>query len=186
MHLDDDRVLGLLDADKPYIEVFDGRGREKIVSPEWPHAHAQVGMARILDDYSQSYGGDVGTELRFVTSTTSGEDVTLLPDVSYYSEQQMRAATPDERRYPRHAPYVAVEIRSSDDRPGERERKIELLLALGSRLVLDVSPQGETVTAIDANGRRTFHKQDIFVHDALPELRIDLTPFFERVNRRYD
>ncbi|MGH7684099.1 MAG: Uma2 family endonuclease [Vulcanimicrobiaceae bacterium] len=132
--------MGLLDAEKPYIEVYDGRGHEKGVSPEWPHAHAQVGMARILDDYSRSHGGDVGTELRFVAITTSGEQVTLLPDISYYSHEQMRAATPEERRYPRHAPYVAVEIRSSDDRPGERERKIELLLALGSRLVLDVSP----------------------------------------------
>lgn len=78
---------------------------------------------------------------------------------------------------------MAVEIRSSDDRPGERERKIELYVLLGSRLVIDVDPSGETLTAIDRDGRRTFTRSEVFVHEALTGVRIDLEPFFARVNR---
>jgi Uma2 family endonuclease len=183
MHLDDDRVLGLLDAEKPYIEVYDGQGREKNVSPEWPHSRAQGTLFRLLDDYAESHGGDVGSELRFVAKGPAGEDVTLLPDVSYYSREQMQAAKTSEKRYPRHAPFIAVEIRSSEDRRGERERKIQFLLKLGSHLVLDVDPERETIVAVDAEGRRTFAKSDIFEHAALPGFCIDLTAFFQRVNR---
>ena len=129
-------VLGLLDAEKPYIEIIDGRGREKLVSPEWPHSRAQIALGQILSDFAVRAGGDVGSELRFVTEDPSGEPISLLPDVSYYSEEQIRAGGEAEKRYPRRPPYAAVEIRSSDDRPGEREQKIEVYLLLGSRIVI--------------------------------------------------
>lgn len=183
MHLDDDHVLELLDAERPYIEVFDGRGREKLLSPEWPHSRAQGQLIRILSDYADEHGGDVGSELRFVATNAAGETITLLPDVSYYSDAQMRSAGANERRYPRRAPFVAVEIRSSDDRPGERERKIALHLSLGSNLVLDVDPSHETLTAINQSSRRVFDCNGIFEDEALPGLCIDLTKFFKRVNR---
>jgi Uma2 family endonuclease len=177
MHLTD-HVLGLLDAEKPYIEVIDGRGREKNVSPEWPHSRAQIALGQILSDFAGRAGGDVGSELRFVI-----DDDAYIPDVSYYSEAQMLDMGESEERYPRRPPYAAVEVRSSVDRPGERERKIELYLQFGSRVVIDVDPKGETVAAVDANGRQVFTKTDVFEHPALPGLRIELEPFFARVNR---
>jgi len=174
----DDRVLGLLDAEKPYIEIIDGRGRDKIVSPDWPHSRAQATLSRILGEYMDRMGGDAGVELRFVI-----DDAAYIPDVSYYSEEQMLDMGESEKRYPRRPPYAAVEVRSSDDRPGERERKMTLYLTFGSRVVLDVNPERETLTAIDAAGRRVFTKDETFEHVALPGLRIELEAFFARVNR---
>lgn len=176
MHLED-RVLGLLDAEKPYIEIIDGRGREKLVSPEWPHSRAQSTLSRIFSEYADRVGGDTGVELRFVVDA-----VTLLPDVSYYSESQMQDMGETEKRYPRRSPYAAIEVRSSDDRPGERERKMNLYLTLGSRVVLDVDPKRETLTTIDTAGSRVYAKDETFEHVALPGLHIDLAPFFARVN----
>lgn len=177
MHLED-RVLGLLDAEKPYIEIVDGHGREKLVSPEWPHSRAQSALSRIFTEYADDAGGDSGVELRFVI-----DDMTLLPDVSYYSKAQMLDMGEAEKRYPRRPPFAAIEVRSSDDRPGERERKMNLYLTLGSRVVLDVDPKRETLTAVDATSRRVFTKEETFEHAALPGLRIELAPFFARVNR---
>ena len=178
-----DHILGLLDAEKPYIEIINGRGREKNVSPEWPHSRAQGEFWRIFTDYSTSHGGDVGVELRFVIVGPLGTNQSILPDVSYYTDEQKELGGEEERRYPRRSPYAAVEIRSSDDRPGEREEKIELYVALGSRLVLDMDPRRETLTAIDAETRRTFTKDDVFEHPALPGLRVELGPLFARINR---
>lgn len=180
MHLDD-RVLGLLDAEKPYIEIINGHGREKLVSPEWPHSRAQIALGGIFSEYVDRVGGDAGVELRFVMD----DDNALIPDVSYYSEAQMQDMGDGEKRYPRRPPYAAVEVRSSDDRPGEREGKIDRYLALGSRVVLDVDPKRDTLTAIDAAGSRVFTKDEVFEHAALPGLRIDLAPFFARVNRTH-
>jgi Uma2 family endonuclease len=177
MHLED-RVLGLLDAEKPYIEIINGRGQEKLVSPEWPHSRAQSTLSRIFMDYADAHGGDAGVELRFVV-----DDVTLLPDVSYYSKAQMQDMGDAEKRYPRRPPYAAVDVRSSDDRLGERERKMNLYLTLGSRIVLDVDPKRETLTVIDATGPRVFTKDETLEHVALPGLRVELAPFFARVNR---
>jgi Uma2 family endonuclease len=182
MHLDD-RVLGLLDAEKPYIEIIDGRGHEKTVSPDWLHMRAQSELCRIFMDYKDEHGGDAGVELRFVATQPSGKRTTILADVSYFSADQMREMTDEEKRYPRKPPYTAVEVRSRGDRRGKRERKIELYLMLGSRLVLDVDPRRETVTSIDARGPRIFRKSEIFEHEALPGLRIELEPFFTQVNR---
>jgi len=182
MHLND-HVLGLLDAEKPYIEIINGRGREKLVSPEWPHSRAQLAFGQILSDFAGRVGGDVGSELRFATKDPLGEPISLLPDVSYYSEEQIVAGGEAEKRYPRRSPYAAVEIRSSDDRPGEREQKIDLYLQLGTRVVIDVDPPRQIVTAIDAKGRQVFRKTDVFAHPALPGLRIDLEPLFARINR---
>ena len=182
MHLDD-HVLGLLDAEKPYIEIIDGKGCEKGVT-DWPHSRAQSALVAVFFEYAQSHGGDAGVELRFVAVQPSGKVTTLLPDVSYYSPAQMREMGAHEERYPRKPPYTAIEVRSQRDRRGQCERKIELYLMLGSRVVLDVDPRRETLTAIDAGGPHTFTKDDIFEHPALPELRIELGSFFERVNRK--
>lgn len=182
MHLDD-HVLGLLDAEKPYIEIIDGRGREK-VSPDWPHARAQIVLGGIFENYAERCGGETGSELRFVSVDASGDAVTLLPDVSYYSAEQIETMTNAEDRYPRRPPYAAIEVRSSDDRSGERERKIEIYLEHGSRIVLDVDPRRETLTAIDASSRRTYSKEEVFEHEALPGLRIELSPLFARINRK--
>jgi Uma2 family endonuclease len=178
MHLTD-HVLGLLDAEKPYIEIIDGRGREKNVSPEWPHSRAQSTLSRIFMDYADAHRGDAGLELRFIID----DDNALIPDVSYYTEAQMLDMGETEKRYPRRPPYAAVEIRSSDDRPGDRERKIDRYLSLGSRIVLDVDPKRETLTVIDATGARVFTKDETLEHVALPGLRVELAPFFARVNR---
>jgi len=92
MHLDD-HVLGLLDAEKPYIEIIDGRGREKNVSPDWLHMMAQSALCRIFLNYADEHGGEAGVELRFVATQPSGKKTTILPDVAYYSVDQMRAMT---------------------------------------------------------------------------------------------
>jgi Uma2 family endonuclease len=116
----DDHVLGLLDAEKPYIEIIDGKAREKL-TPDWPHARAQIVLGGIFEKYAEAAGGETGSELRFVSEDSAGQVVTVLPDVSYYSPAQIENMSGEER-YPRRPPYAAVEIRSLDDRPSESER----------------------------------------------------------------
>jgi Uma2 family endonuclease len=177
-------VLGLLDAEKPYLEVYDGRGREK-VTPDLAHSLAQTELVMAFSRYADACGGLAGIELRFVAAQPSGDTATFLPDVSYYSPDQARGMTERENRYPRTPPYAAVEVRSKSDRPGELDRKIALYLALGSRIVIDVDPRSRTITAADAQNRRTFGTGEVFQHDALPGFSIDLDAFFRRVYRKF-
>ena len=67
---------------------------------------------------------------------------------------------------PPFAPDLPVEIRSPDDRDRNVARKVEIYLAYGSRLVLDVHPKRKTIVA----------------HGELPGFRFDVTAFFARGN----
>jgi len=67
---------------------------------------------------------------------------------------------------PPFAPDLAVEIRSPDDRDRNVARKVEIYLAYGSRLVLDVHPKRKTIVA----------------PGELPGFSFDVTAFFARGN----
>ena len=65
---------------------------------------------------------------------------------------------------PPFVPDLAIKIRSPDDRDRNVARKIEIYLAFGGRLVLDVHPKRKTIVA----------------HGELPGFRFDITAFFAR------
>ena len=83
---------------------------------------------------------------------------------------------------PPFAPDLAVEIRSPDDRDRNVARKIEIYLAFGGRLVLDVHPKRKTIVAHDRSGVRTYRAGDTFAHGELPGFSFDVTAFFARGN----
>ena len=83
---------------------------------------------------------------------------------------------------PPFAPDLAVEIRSCDDRDRYVARKVEIYLAYGSRLVLDVHPKRKTIVAHDRSGVRTYRAGDTFAHGELPGFSFDVTAFFARGN----
>jgi Uma2 family endonuclease len=72
-------------------------------------------------------------------------------------------------------------LRQPGDRPRNIQRKIELYLAHGSRLVLDVDPKTRTVAAHDASSVRTLKEGDPFEHPAAPGLTFDLRSLFASV-----
>ena len=64
---------------------------------------------------------------------------------------------------------------------GNIKRKIELYLAYGSQLVLDVDPAKRTITVHDATSIRALHDGDVFEHPAVPGLSFDVRALFDGI-----
>ena len=79
---------------------------------------------------------------------------------------------------PALAPDIAVEILSPSDRRRDVDEKVALYLKHGSKLVLEVDPDGYTIAAHARDGVTTFGTDDSFAHDATPWLRFDVAPLF--------
>jgi Uma2 family endonuclease len=83
-----------------------------------------------------------------------------------------------QRECPPLAPEVVVEVRSSNDRPNEREWQLRAYLQAGALIVLDVIPDALAIDAIALNGTARFHENESFRNDAVPWLRFDVPEAF--------
>jgi len=173
---DIERESRLLDGRKPYVELIDGVKVRK-VSPLHRHGILQIEMGVILRTWA-GRRGTVSSELR-VWLVIEGERTSLVPDVAFIAAERFRGLSEAERDRPRFAPDIAVEIRSPGDRKSNIARKIELYLAHGSRLVLDVDPATRTIVAHDGASVRSFGDADTFVHEAAYGLTFDVCEFFD-------
>lgn len=173
------RISQELDAEKPYIELIDGLEVRKM-SPQTRHSRLQLELGVILRAWATERG-IVGTEWRFWLVPVGERRTSLVPDVAYLSNERFRPLPEDASEKPPFAPDIAVEIRSPDDRPRNIQRKIELYLAHGSNLVLDVDPKTRTIIAHDASSTRIFRAGDRFEHPAPPGLTFDVGVLFASV-----
>jgi Uma2 family endonuclease len=165
---------------KPAIESIRGVWERK-VSPQRRHALLQGRLWKLLDAALGELG-EVGSEWRFYLLPNGENPSSLVPDVAFVSFERMPEEYGELREKPTIAPDIAVEILSPGDRITTLQRKIELYLANGARLVVVVDPLKRTVTFQEASGSRTIAQvQGIAVPDAYPKLKIDLNALFAKL-----
>lgn len=176
------RLSDELDARKPYVELIDGIRVPK-VSPRTRHSFLQSELGMLFRAWAAGRGG-VGTEWRLWLVPTGDQRTSLVPDVAYVANERLDELGDDAYEMPPIAPDVAVEIRSPGDRRRRIERKIELYLSYGARLVLDVDPGTRAIFAHDGTGVQTFHDGDRFEHPAVVGLSFDVRALFDAGERR--
>jgi len=176
------RLTDELDAEKPYIELIDGLDVRKM-SPKRRHGRLQGKLFTILDAWAGERG-EVAPEWRFWLVPSGARRTSLVPDVAYLSRE--RADTLDDvlLEAPPLSPDISVEVRSPGDPLRNIERKIELYLASGTKLVLDVDPKSRSITAHDGARVRTFTSMDRFEHPAAPGLTFEVGALFTASERR--
>ena len=98
--------------------------------PGLPHGRIAVELAVALVTHVRAHGlGRVYSESGF--KLASNPDTVRGPDLAFIS--QSRIPDPEPRAFPDHAPDLAVEILSPDDRPGEMLGKVGDYLSAGTR-----------------------------------------------------
>jgi Uma2 family endonuclease len=167
-----------LDA-KPYREIFDGRVHRK-VSPQFNHGRIQAEISALLLKWAPGRGG-VATEWRIRLD----EETTLVPDVSFESDERLAGLSEDERQTLPFSPQLVVEIRSPRDRRQNIERKTELYLRHGAIAVLNVDPTKRTVYVTTQDAEFTLKDGDAFTHAAFPGLELRVSDIFAPLARRY-
>src|SRR5581483_10903756 len=80
------RWLSALDERKPYVEVLDGR-KLRPVSPHAVHGIVAIRLGHQIDVWSAGRG-TAGTEVRFYFLLPTGRWSSLLPDVSFISDER--------------------------------------------------------------------------------------------------
>jgi len=165
-----------LDSEKPSSELIDGVEVQK-EAPMTRHTLLQAAMSRLIGDWA-GRRGYVGPEFRIWLNVDSDRPTTLVPDVAYVRSERLEALPVDEQQRPQIAPDLVVELRSPGDRERNVRRKIELYLAYGCPLVLDVDPEARTIVAHDGMSVRTYRSGDSFAHGALPGFAFDVAAFF--------
>jgi len=172
-----------LDAEKPYLELIDGVEVPR-VSPQLRHSLLEIEFLSVLREWAHELGGTLAHEWRFWVVPAGERKTSLVPDVAYLSSE--RAGTLDDLRLeaPPLSPDIAIEIRSPSDPLRNIQRKIELYLANGTKLVLDVDPESRSIIAHDGVRVRTFTEADLFEHPATPGLTFDVRALFAAAERR--
>lgn len=126
---------------KPYLELIHGVVRPKTV-PDAPHSLVQSRLASRLEPWSESLQGWVLTEQRCILEA-DGQLETVLPDVAWWSSEQLPALPPGPVRVP---PTLAAEVLSPYDRYGEVQDKVLIYLKAGVAVVWIVDPHSRNVT----------------------------------------
>jgi Uma2 family endonuclease len=166
-----------LDA-KPYREIFDGRIHRK-VSPQFDHGRVQAVIGALLLKWAAGRGG-VASEWR----VRLDEETTLVPDVSFESDERLAGLSEDERQTLPFSPQLVVEIRSPRDRRQNIERKTELYLRHGAIAVLNVDPMKRTVHVTTGDTECALKDDDTFTHAAFPGLELRVSDIFAPLDRR--
>lgn len=173
------RIEDSLDAEKPYVELIDGLGVRKM-SPKTRHSFLQLRFGTLLDVWATGRGV-VGTEWRFWLVPVGERRTSLVPDVAYLSAERFSKLKGDAKEMPPVAPDIAIEIRSPGDSPRNIGRKVQLYLAHGSQIVLDVDPETRSIVVHDSQSTRTLNESDRFEHAAAPGLTFDLDEVFAEI-----
>lgn len=156
---------------KPAREYEDGEVTRKPMPSIW-HGVIQRLLSVVFTAYfNLRPDGDGGSEIRCLIGVP-GRQRPYVPDYVVVLNAAARGFFGN--RTFQGAPDLAVEIRSPDDRPGARERKIAFYLANGVGMVWDIDPDRRTVTLRTADGA-TQVLTDANILDggeALPGLRV--------------
>jgi Uma2 family endonuclease len=166
---------------KPAFEWVRGRALQK-VSPSRRHGLLQLAFGTVLTDWA----GDRGTvvsEWRCYVSPAGEVPRPLVPDVAYIAADRLCALPEESREYPPLAPDIVVEILSPDDRAVDVDHKCAVYLAAGTKLILIVDPLGRTMRALTPGAEpRAYSETETFTSPEFPNLTIDLSPIFRRLD----
>ena len=165
---------------KPATEWILGRPVQK-VSPQRRHAVLQAALAERLRGWARGRG-QVGTEWRFRITPPGEFTRPLVPDVAYLSFDRMKGLSEQDLDTPPHAPDIAVEILSPDDRSADVEHKRQVYLAAGVRLLLIVDPGTEGIVAYDSTGAHVRADRGTYTNDLFPGLEIPLLELFAELD----
>lgn len=164
---------------KPAREYEDGEVTRKPMPGIW-HGVVQRLLSVVFSAYFERRpDGDGGSEIRCIIGPP-GRQRPYVPDYVVVLDAIARGFFGN--RTFQGAPDLAVEIRSPDDRPGARERKIAFYLANGVGMVWDIDPAKRTITALTAEGAaRTLTDADELDGGAvLPGLRVAVRDILPR------
>ncbi len=138
---------------------------------------ARIGklMAIHVDEYQ--LGECFAAETGFVLSRNP--DTVRAPDVAFVSQEKM-AALQDDSGFLPFAPDLAVEVVSPNDSFAEVEGKAWMWIASGTRLVLIVEPESETVYVYRAGTDiQVLDPQSVLdATDVVPGWRVQVADFF--------
>jgi Uma2 family endonuclease len=158
---------------KPAFELIDDRLCQK-VSPQYDHGRLQLILAGRMATWARGRGR-VATEWRCYLDVAGAS---LVPDVAYVSYERLPRERRAEAQQPHLAPDVAIEILSPDDWRQQIDRKIQLYLENGTRLVIEIDPGRRLIVTHDANGTTTYADHDVLEHPSMPEFRLSLDELF--------
>ncbi|MDX1984659.1 MAG: Uma2 family endonuclease [Bryobacteraceae bacterium] len=153
-------------------ELIDGEIVEK---PMALHAHDLVknNIAEALVVFTQRQRGwivCVETEFRLDDLNDVFPDVAVVDRAAYYAADRSS-------RYP-HAPYVAIEVVSSE-KASELERKIGVYFRAGTRAVIVAYPELKEILVRRPDGSGSmFSEGQTFRDELLPGLAVDAGEFF--------
>jgi len=164
--------------EKPYKEVYDGRIHPK-VSPQRKHVVVQGAIIALLFDWGNDRG-DCGPEWRVYLD----ENTSLVPDVSFMSDERLESLSEAQREKPPFAPELVVEIRSPENRRRAIRRKTVLYLEHGAIAVLDIDPAQRVVHVTTRDVESALRAGDAFIHPAFLGLALPVDAIFAPLDRR--
>jgi len=163
--------------EKPYKEIYDGRVHPK-VSPQLRHMLVQGTVIALLFEWGRERGVS-GPEWRVYLD----ENTSLVPDVSFMSDERLRQIPEEQREKPPISPELIVEIRSPQNRERNIRRKTTLYLEHGAVAVLEVDPARRLVHVTTREGESTLQAGDSFTHSAFLGLTLPVDAIFAPLER---
>jgi Uma2 family endonuclease len=142
--------------------------------------HSQVGvrLASLLDRHARD--NDLGTVLaQLGVKLRSEPDTVFAPDIAFIRRDRIPDATP--RGFWRGAADLAIEVLSPEDRKGKIRRKIDEYLVQGTRLVVVVDPEKESVSLFRSDSSPVILSGDdtLDLNDVLPGFTCPVRAIFE-------
>ena len=183
MQLSADDVLSI--PVPPHLRGYELENGELVAVslPSPPHGRIQVEVAFQLKLYLREHpvGGRVYGEVGYVLDLPSDPERLRGPDVTFVSEERMRASGGEPARgWYRLVPDLVVEVDSPGRRPAIEQRRIQDYLDAGVRLLWVIHTATRSATVYTAAGDVRLVRDDgqLDGDDVLPGLRIDLTEVF--------
>ena len=163
--------------EKPYLEFIHGVVHQKTM-PDIVHSFLQMEIGHRLRLWRDVQHGYTLTEQRCILDA-AGEAHTVLPDVAWFSRQQVPGIVKGPVRV---APTLAVEILSADDRYSEVQEKVLVYLNAGVSVVWVVDPLSRKVSIYRPGQVPEVVGADAILQDAeLPGLTLSVGELFAQL-----
>lgn len=168
--------------DDVQYELFEGELYEMSPTGE-RHGEISIEFGSIIRNHvkANKLGRVTAAEtgyILFKNPDPQGKDTVLAPDVGFISKE--RAATKAATGFVNGAPDLAIEVVSPSDHYGKIAKKVELYLRYGTRMVLIVDADEQTIVRHSPEGTKIFGIDDVLdFGDVLPNFTVRVRDIFE-------